>query len=290
MQLRRTFLRQVLGANHVVAKAPPAVILCIALLMVGLIGLPDYLLGVGVSFAILYAAPVGLVTWYIGRRNGVAIAVISSLSSLGAYIGADYLHTHPVRLVWHGIMTFGFLLLGAMLLDTIRHLLQTQARLARTDPITQLLNARGFAEQLRTFLRLAGRSGKPVSLACLDLDNFKQVNDSYGHAAGDAVLKEFAEGLTSSLRSTDAVARIGGDEFAVLLPFTDESGARAAIAKMRETLQRTPICLRYGLGYSIGCATFLNAPQVPEQAMKVVDLLMYEAKRRHDNSEVFELL
>jgi diguanylate cyclase (GGDEF)-like protein len=290
MQFRRTFLRQVLGANHAAAKAPPAAIFFVALLMVGLIGLPDYLLGVGVSFAVLYAAPVGLATWYIGRRDGIAMAVVSSLSSLGAYIGADYLHTHPVRLALHGIMTFGFLLLGAMLLDTIRHLLQAQATLARTDPITQLLNARGFAEQLRTFLRLAARSGKPVSLACLDLDNFKQVNDSYGHATGDAVLKEFAEGLTSSLRSTDAVARIGGDEFAVLLPFTDESGARAAIAKMRETLQRTPICLRYGLGYSIGCATFVNAPQVPEQAMKVVDLLMYEAKRRHDNSEVFELL
>ena len=147
------------------------------------------------------------------------------------------------------------------------------SRLAVTDALTGLLNRRGFDSQFEDELHRARRFMQPLGLAVFDLDHFKAVNDSYGHTQGDLVLRFFAETLMQLSRRVDKVARFGGEEFAVLLPNTDEVGARIFCEKVRVGLEAQPIpCPSSGLGQTIsisvsgGAAILLpaNASSVSE--------------------------
>ena len=109
--------------------------------------------------------------------------------------------------------------------------------LALTDPLTRLCNRRHFDAQLEDELRRAQRFGHPLSVVLFDLDHFKSVNDRFGHAQGDAVLQAFSDVLRPSSRRIDTVARIGGEEFAVILPATEESGAVSFAEKVRASTE-----------------------------------------------------
>jgi len=110
---------------------------------------------------------------------------------------------------------------------------------ARTDPLTGLDNRRSFDEHLALFSRIARRYGSPLTLVLFDIDCLKAINDRFGHAAGDAALVHFARIARISVRESDVVARIGGDEFALLLPQTDKLGAETLAARIRENLSKT---------------------------------------------------
>lgn len=109
-------------------------------------------------------------------------------------------------------------------------------KLATTDPLTGVGNRRELDERLQLELRRASRSLEPLSLLFLDVDHFKKYNDRFGHEAGDAVLARLATLLQQTVRSSDTVARFGGEEFVILLPDTDEEGARTLAEKLRETV------------------------------------------------------
>lgn len=113
---------------------------------------------------------------------------------------------------------------------------QRLATLANTDPLTQLANRRYLLEQLEREFDRALRYRRPLSLLYLDLDGFKTINDKYGHLFGDDVLRAAGKSMRAVLRSTDLMARIGGDEFAVLMPETNLEGAREATEKLRRAL------------------------------------------------------
>jgi diguanylate cyclase (GGDEF)-like protein len=116
------------------------------------------------------------------------------------------------------------------------------ARLARTDPLTGLANRRGWDEQLDRELARARRSGDPVSVALLDLNDFKAFNDAHGHQAGDRLLVEAAAAWQVRLRDVDLLCRWGGDEFAVLLPDCPETEAQDVIARVRPTTPNMQSC------------------------------------------------
>ena len=118
------------------------------------------------------------------------------------------------------------------------------------------------------------RYGGPLSLAYLDLDDFKRVNDERGHAAGDDVLRAVADALRSQLRPTDLVARLGGDEFVVLLPHTDREGAFEAMARVRTVLASTQV-----IGFSVGVIQVDHAIGSIDDLLGRADELMYEAKQ-----------
>lgn len=125
------------------------------------------------------------------------------------------------------------------------------SKLAVTDALTGLYNRRGFDSQMKDELHRARRFRQPLGLAVFDLDRFKSVNDTYGHAQGDLVLQSFAETLLNLSRRVDKVARFGGEEFAVLLPNTDEVGAKIFCEKVRAGVQSHPIASTSALGKMI---------------------------------------
>jgi diguanylate cyclase (GGDEF)-like protein/putative nucleotidyltransferase with HDIG domain len=145
------------------------------------------------------------------------------------------------------------------------------ARLSRVDALTGSLNRRGFAERAEAELAHAIRTGRPVSLLALDLDRFKQVNDTQGHSAGDEILCWVTATLRTSLRPLDAVGRLGGDEFAVLLPGTGESEAREVADRLRRRLaERAPV--------SMGVAHFPVDGADLDQLVRRADRRLYDSR------------
>ncbi|MBX3141190.1 MAG: GGDEF domain-containing protein [Trueperaceae bacterium] len=128
---------------------------------------------------------------------------------------------------------------------------------AHLDPLTELLNRRGFEERAKQELSRAARSGSPVSLLMLDANEFKSINDNWGHQAGDSALRAIANGILACVRSYDLVARLGGDEFVVLLPGLDAESATALVPRLRESVAKQPTEHGGRLDVSIGRASLV---------------------------------
>ena len=154
---------------------------------------------------------------------------------------------------------------------------------ARTDALTGLLNRRGFETQMAFAVALARRSSRPLSLITVDVDHFKRVNDTYGHEAGDEVLRRLARTLESRLRGSDVVARLGGEEFVALLPDTDLNGAQsiaqALVTAMAE--QQDPVVGT--ITVSAGVATMRGAEDNGAAMLRRGDAALYDAKGQGRN-------
>jgi diguanylate cyclase (GGDEF)-like protein len=164
--------------------------------------------------------------------------------------------------------------------DAQQLLLRTEQLVAATDPLTGVLNRRAFFDRLRT--TLAGRESDDVVVCLIDLDRFKAVNDSKGHAAGDAALIAVAHALGAALRETDTVARLGGDEFAVLATSTTP----AAPANVAERLREAVTTIDADVTASIGAVVPIPGEAL-EDVLHRADMAMYQAKSGGGNSVCF---
>jgi diguanylate cyclase (GGDEF)-like protein len=158
-----------------------------------------------------------------------------------------------------------------------RHQLTT---LASVDGLTGLLNQRSFKERLESEVTTARRRGRPLSLAVLDIDHFKRVNDVYGHAAGDRVLAEVARRLKAAVRAGETVARIGGEEFAWVLPATDGANAHAAAERARRAVSERPFPVVGTLTVSAGVCELGGEAGDAGELFRLADVALYWAKRR----------
>ncbi|WP_455218532.1 GGDEF domain-containing protein, partial [Kaarinaea lacus] len=154
--------------------------------------------------------------------------------------------------------------------------------LSLTDELTSLPNRRAFMRRMDDEVSRVKRYGFPLSLVLIDIDHFKQVNDKYGHAAGDKVLRIYSEKILSIFRHHDMIARYGGEEFAVLLPNTDLDGVLRALDKVKSTVPK--VQCKIG-GMTINAPTFsagvteYRAPETPTQFIERADHALYRAKR-----------
>ncbi|WP_203695803.1 GGDEF domain-containing protein [Catellatospora coxensis] len=158
----------------------------------------------------------------------------------------------------------------------------TLIELAGRDPLTGLHNRRSFAERLTGALAYADRTGTPVSLLMLDLDHFKSVNDRYGHPAGDQVLRTVAALLVRELRAVDVAARLGGEEFGVLLPGIDHRDATAVAGRLRAAIARCPVvhaATTVLVTASIGVVCYPRHARTADELFERADDALYRAKR-----------
>lgn len=151
--------------------------------------------------------------------------------------------------------------------------------LAMTDALTQLYNRRAFEFDLRREISLAERFGAPLSLIAMDIDHFKLVNDRYGHPSGDRVLAMLASALRHTSRAGDLPARIGGDEFMLLLPRTSRPNAIRVAEKLRHRIEQSPLVEDIEVRVSIGVATVPDDGTTGEALLAAVDQAMYRAKQ-----------
>lgn len=161
-------------------------------------------------------------------------------------------------------------------------------QLATLDEMTHLPNRRGFIAIATKSLALCARNNIPATLAFFDLNNFKSINDKYGHAEGDKALIAFAEQLQSDFRESDAVARLGGDEFVMLLTGTSKEHAEAKLATFRASLQTKNAAARRGYDISFSCGLVDFEPKTHrsiEGLLRQADSLMYEHKMQMRQAE-----
>lgn len=155
-------------------------------------------------------------------------------------------------------------------------------RLSVTDSLTGLFNYRSLRDSVRRETDRAGRFGRTLAVLALDLDHFKEINDRYGHAAGDGVLAEFAQRIRYEIREVDVAFRQGGEEFALLLPETDEIGGIAVAERLCEAIRRVPIevaDLTISVTVSIGIAVFPDHGHTGAAVLRAADEALYAAKR-----------
>lgn len=131
-------------------------------------------------------------------------------------------------------------------------------------------------------LRRAGRFKRPITIAYIDVDTFKQINDQFGHSEGDHTLQIVAQSIQSGIRQTDIVARLGGDEFTVLLPTHNQNGAASVINKVQAALADEMEKTRPDATLSIGVVTFENLPASVDELLHRADEIMYEVKSRKE--------
>lgn len=170
----------------------------------------------------------------------------------------------------------------------LRLSLKREKALARIDPLTSVPNRRAFYEVLQRERHRLQRSARPLTLAYIDLDNFKEVNDNFGHKAGDSVLMTVSSVMVGALRKADVVARLGGDEFAILLPETNADAARQVITKLHLRLMASMAQNGLPVSFSIGVVTFTVALESPEDLLQKADELMYFVKLHGKSNIRFE--
>jgi len=224
-----------------------------------------------------YALAVLWATWQLGFLGGllVAAAVSAGWMFINAPVG-------DAAAVWNAAARFFALGLLSYLLAVHRllsHTLRETRRLAQLDSLTGALNTRAFGGAAQREVERCRRQGAPLSVAFLDLDRFKPVNDLQGHAAGDAVLAAVSKALQHELRRTDLLARMGGDEFVVLLPFTGVAEAVNVGKRLRSAVADAASHHNADVTASIGMVTWCVPPAHPEVIVRKGDSLMYMAKR-----------
>ncbi len=251
----------------------------VGFVLVPILGFVDFLTGYELSLSLAYLIPVTLVAWFGGRGYGSVAAAACAAVWLTAEHSAGRVYSHPVIPLWNTVFRFGLLFVVASLLAALRSVLVRERTLARTDPLTGCLNGRQFLAVGRAEIARSFRYGRPVSLARLDLDGFKAVNDTFGHDVGDQVLKAVVDALSSEIRSSDVLGRLGGDEFAVLLPETQLEAAESVARKLGSTIRTTMSGRGWPVTCSIGVASAGAAEADLDALLLRADELMYEVKR-----------
>jgi len=166
---------------------------------------------------------------------------------------------------------------------TIAHLFQTVKQEAVTDVLTGLYNRRYFEESVEKEVQRAKRQKTPFSVIGIDLDHLKQINDTYGHSYGDLAIKTIADILKSNARAIDVPARIGGEEFDVLLPGIASDGAMKAAERIRKAIESKEIETIGHITGSLGVATYLEHTNNVEELLELTDQAMYNSKRNGRN-------
>lgn len=253
-------------------------------LLAACLGVADYRSGPDLSFLLFYLFPAFLGSWFGGRRAGILISLFSSVAWLLDDVMAKSPHSHPAIPYWNVGVKLLIFFAFVHLTVSVRELLNREKQLARTDDLTGIENRRSFAEASETELRRLRRYRHPFTIAYMDIDNFKTVNDLFGHSTGDSVLRSVAISILRSIRETDHAARLGGDEFAVILAETDQAGARVVMERLLKNWDDVIQKKQWPISLSIGVVSCYEPPDSVDTLIRAADDLMCVVKNSGKNN------
>ena len=232
----------------------------LGLFLVLIISVIDYFSGYELGLSVFYLAPVFIASFYAGKYPGIAIAVLAGTAWTLSKFLAGKPYSHMFIFYWNIIGRVLLLSIFAVLVYKLQKAFEREKTFARKDFLTNIANAKAFFEITSREIERLRRYKRPLTLAYIDCDNFKLINDSLGHKMGDIFLRETAKIIQEHIRTIDVVARIGGDEFVVLLPETGYEGAQETIFRLKNLLLDNPYKNNLPVTYSIGAVTFSKPP------------------------------
>jgi diguanylate cyclase (GGDEF)-like protein len=246
--------------------------------LVILLGIIDYFSGYELNLSLFYLIPIFIVVWYTDGRMGLVLSFASTGVAFLANYFAGQTYSNPTILVSNTLLYLGFYLLVAWLVASLKKTSTGNLELARTDYVTGAISVRYFYELAQIEIWRSQRYRHPITMAYIDLDNFKIVNDQLGHSTGDRVLRAVTDGIRRQVRNQDTLARLGGDEFVLLLPETDGEAARTALNKIHASLVDEMLRNGWMVTFSMGVVTFKEAPKTVDEMVKMADNIMYSVK------------
>lgn len=271
------------------ARLPKAYAVLLTILAIALVGEVDFLSGVELRIYPLYYLPIAFAAWYLGRPWTVAAVGLSAV----AWVASNYLaglhFSAPGIWLFNTVMLITSFLTVGVLLAQLKESLTHEKQLSRLDPLTSLMNARAFHEEAARVLSVSRRKKRPVTIAYIDLDDFKGVNDIYGHHEGDAMLRQVASAISKSTRISDLAARMGGDEFVLLLPETGRKEAELSLERLSSRLSGVLESSPHPVTASIGAVVYAVISDPVDGMIRAADRRMYMAKAAGKNRIVIEV-
>jgi len=240
-----------------------------------------YLVPPRFSAGFIFLLPISFATWFLSWQVAAIIAVVAA----GFLFRFDLRYTNAGAAVdyWKQFSDLVVATVFIYIFSELRDLYNRQIDLSRRDPLTGVLNRRGFQERLRIESQRINRHHRPMTIAYIDVDNFKSIDDRYGHAAGDEFLIGLGRHISTRLRATDHLARVGGDEFAIALPETDQVSARFVLGEIQSAMKRFSAGRISNATISMGAVTF-SSDLDPEAMIAVADRAMYGIKQQGKNN------
>ena len=266
---------------------PTHLVVGLGLAATAAVGVADYgvarLFGYDFAATGFYLVPIGFVAFVGGTRRGMVIALAAALTeTIATYVAlvdVTNIWTVPISILLELVVFVA----AAYSQGAIRRFVEMERHLSRHDVLTGVTNATGFREEAAWEVARGQRLPQVLSVMFLDVDDFKAVNDTRGHAGGDEVLRIVGRAMKSSLRECDVVARVGGDEFAALMPGTDQAGCRTAIVRVHVTVTRDLSDAGFAVTASVGATTFPSAPETVDEMIGAADKAMYAVKHANKN-------
>lgn len=249
-----------------------------------ILGIIDYFTGIELSISFFYLIPITMVAWTGGRNPGLVFSVAGAATWLISNSLSGEEHSNIFIGVWNTLIRFGFFATVAILLAELRHALEEERVLANTDPLTGALNRRSFNDIVEKKMITAEVNRRPYTMVYIDLDNFKTVNERLGFAVGDLVLKLVVNTIQTYIRNTDFLARLGDDEFAILLTDTDQENAKLIVERLQFSLIDEMKSKEWDVTFSIGVLTVMNMPESVDKLIRLTDTLMYKVKATGRNA------
>ncbi len=254
-------------------------LLIAGMLLVTAIGYLHTLTGLSYEFHAIFFVPVLVVSWFSGSSHGIALGILAAIE----WFLADRMllgdRATLTALLFNTTLRLTIFIAGAWLVGQLRRVLLRESQLAREDVLTELPNRREFLERGEQAFALAQRQGCPFAAVFIDLDRFKEVNDTLGHEVGDHLLKAVASAMRAHVRVSDIPGRLGGDEFALLLPNMKADATRTYVEELRCRLCAAMQENGWPVTFSIGVASYQVTPPDFFALLKQADDLMYEVKR-----------
>jgi len=237
-----------------------------------------YLLTNELSFAIFYLFPISAVAWLASVRLGFVSAVFAGLVWLLSDLAGGHGYSDAYIPYANASMRMLVFIVVVFLIMKAKRKIEEEEKQANEDFMTKISNSRAFYNYCSLEIEKLKRYKIPFTLIYFDVDNFKKVNDSFGHSEGNGLLRGLAVTVRKNLRTTDIVARLGGDEFGILLIEAAQNDAREIAEKIKSRLEKKMKNKGWPVTFSMGSVTYYKSPDTVDNMIRIADEVMYNVK------------
>ena len=254
------------------------------------IGVIRYLTGPEWALSAFFLFPIILITWKAGIGAGIFVSFTSAISWLAADLMMVNVFSNAIIPYLNETFRLLVFLVITFIIHKLRTALENQKELAGTDPLTSVTNRRAFYDLANLEFKKARRYQTPISFLYLDIDNFRRINDDFGHPVGDQLLRSVAYTIENNIRAIDLIVRFGGDEFGILLAETGAESATRVVGKLKNKLLELVRDNEWPVTFSIGVVTFISPPGSIDEMIDAADAQMYFAKQNGKNRNRYKVI